>query len=643
MKMSNLESIATTARCSILGALLLSVLVNGSANAAPRHGLSPFGELKYAADFKNFDYVNPDAPKGGKVSQIGPSGRTTFDSFNAFILKGDSAQGLELLFDTLMTRALDEPDAVYGLVAETADVADDKMSVTFALRKEAKFADGSPVTAQDCVFSFDILKEKGDPSYRLSLRDVVKAEATNDNTVRYTFQGNLTRDLPLLVAQLPVLSKAYYGKQPFDETTLETPLSSGPYTIKAHKAGTFVTYALRSDYWGKGLAVNRGRFNFDEVRYDYFRDRTLELENLFSGNFDFREEFTSKDWANGYNKPVVTSGKILRQTLADELQSGAQGFFINTRRAKFADVRVRKALGLAFDFEWSNRNLFFGLYTRTGSYFENSDMKAVGPPSPAEIALLEPFKAKLPPQVFGEPELPPVTDGSGNIREQLREAGKLLNEAGWTLKQETLDDPSCGFFCGMMRSVGLGSKPVQKVLRNAAGENLTVEFLTYEEGFEKIIGPYIKNLAQIGVEGSIRRVDPAQYEKRTETFDFDFVIQRYSLRLTPGVELKNFWGTEAAKIDGSLNLAGISDPVVDALAEKVMAAKSREELVAATRAVDRVLRAGHYWVPHWYKAAHNLAFWDKFAWPAIKPKYDRGALTTWWYDADKAARLALKP
>ncbi len=624
-------------------ALVAALTMMTPATAAPRHGLSPFGELKYAADFKHFDYVNPDAPKTGAISQIGPSGQTTFDSFNAFILKGNYAQGLELVYDSLMTRALDEPDAVYGLVAETADVADDKMSVTFALRPEAKFADGTPVRADDCVFTLETLVAKGDPSYRLSLRDVLKAEALDAGHVRYSFKGDLVRDLPLMVAQLPILSKAYYAKKPFDETTLDFPLGSGPYKIKSYKAGTFVAYERRADYWGRDLPVNRGRFNFNEVRYDYFRDRTLELENLFSHNFDFREEFTSKDWANGYNNKNVAPGKIVRQTIADELPSGAQGFFINTRREKFADVRVRKALGLAFDFEWSNRNLFFGLYTRTASYFDNSDMKAVGPPSPAELALLETFKAKLPAEVFGEPALPPVTDGSGNNRDNLRKAGELLTEAGWTLKQEVKNDLACGMFCTFMRSTGLLSKPVQNVRLNAKGEKLEIEFLTHEDGFVRIISPFIKNLAQLGVPATIRLVDPAQYELRTENFDFDLVIQRYSLRLTPGVELKNYWGSEAAKINGSLNLAGISDPVVDALAEKVMAAKSRDELVTATRAADRVLRAGHYWVPHWYKAAHNLAFWDIVSWPAVKPKYDRGALSTWWYDQEKAAKLAAKP
>ena len=584
------------------------------AAAAPRHGISIFGDLKYPADFKHFDYVNPDAPKGGRVSQIGAGGTTTFDSFNDFILKGDAAQGLELLFDSLMVRANDEPDAVYGLVAETADVADDGMSVTFKLRPEAKFADGSPVTADDVVFSFDTLKKNGHPAISMTLRDVEKAEALDPATVRYIFKGNLVRDLPITVATLPILSKAFYTTREFDKTTLEPPLGSGPYKIGAFKPGTFVTYMRRDDYWAKDLPVNRGLYNFDEVRYEYYRDRGLELENLLAGNFDFREEFTSKDWATGYDKPAVKDGRVLLQTLPDERPSGAQGFFINTRREKFKDPRVRQALDLAFDFEWSNHNLFFGLYKRTASFFENSDMKASGPPSPEELALLEPFRDKLPAEVFGEPYSPPVTDGSGNNRDQLRQAAKLLAEAGW---KQTPDG-----------------------LKNAAGENLTVEILDFEPTFERIIGPYIKNLRLIGIRATERRVDPSQYERRVKDFDFDLTTQRYALRLTPGIELKAFWGSEAAKTNGSFNLAGIADPVLDQLIEKVMTAKSRAELVAATRAVDRVLRAGHYWVPQWYKGAHNLAFWNKFGWPEIKPKYERGALETWWYDAKKAAKLA---
>jgi microcin C transport system substrate-binding protein len=597
----------------IAGIVAANAMAVSPATAAPRHGISIFGDLKYPADFKHFDYVNPDAPKGGRASQIGSAGITTFDSFNGFILKGDAAQGIELVFDTLMVRANDEPDAVYGLVAETADVADDGMSVTFKLRPGAKFADGSPVTADDVVFSFDILKQKGHPRITVTIRDVTKAEALDSSTVRYTFQGQLVRDLPLTVAGLPVLSKDFYATREFDQTTLEPPLGSGPYKIGGHKAGTYVSYVRRDDYWAKDLPVNRGLYNFDEVRYEYYRDRGLELENLLAGNFDFREEFTSKDWATGYDRAVVKSGKVVLQTLPDERPSGAQGFFINMRREKFKDIRVRQALDLAFDFEWSNRNLFFGLYKRTASFFENSDMKASGPPSPAELALLEPYRDKLPPEVFGEPYSSPVTEGSGNNRDQLRKAAALLAEAGW--------------------------KQTPEGLKNAAGEKFTIEILLFEEGFERIIGPYIKNLRLIGVDADMRRVDPSQYERRVKDFDFEMTTERYALRLTPGIELKAFWGSEAAKTTGSFNLAGIADPVLDHLIEKVITAKSRAELVAATRACDRVLRAGHYWVPQWYKGAHNLAFWNKFGWPEIKPKYERGALDTWWYDAQKDAKL----
>jgi microcin C transport system substrate-binding protein len=566
------------------------------------------------ADFKHFDYVNPDAPKGGRVSQIGTAGLTTFDSFNAYILKGDAAQGMSLTFDSLMARAEDEPDAVYGLVAETADVADDRMSVTFKLRPEAKFADGTALTADDVVFSFETLKAKGHPAFAFPLRDVSAVQAIDPHTVRYTFTGTLVRDLPMTVATLPILSKAYYTTHDFEKTSLEPPLGSGPYKVGPFKAGTFVSYLRRDDYWGRDLPVNRGQNNFDEVRYEYYRDRTLELENLLAGNFDLREEFTSKDWATGYDKPTVKEGRVLLQTLPDERPSGAQGFFINTRREKFKDVRVREALGLAFDFEWSNKNLFFGLYTRTASYFENSDMKAEGPPSPEELALLEPFRDKLPAAVFGPAVSPPVTDGSGNIRPQLRQATKLLTEAGWTQTPE-------GW-------------------KNAKGEKLAVEILLDSPSFERIIGPYIKNLKAIGIDASMRRVDAAQYEQRMKEFDFDLTTQRYALRLTPGVELKTFWGSQAAATNGSFNLAGIADPVVDELIDKIVGAKSRDELRAATRAADRVLRAGHYWVPQWYKGAHNLAFWNKFGWPDVKPKYARGATETWWYDSAKAKALS---
>ena len=581
--------------------------------AEPRHGLSAFGVLKYPPGFSHFDYVNPDAPKGGRLSMIGTAGLPTFDSFNNYILKGDPAQGLAFLFDSLMTRALDEPDAVYGLVASSAEVTPDGKSVVFHMRPEAKFADGSPVTAEDAAFSFETLKEKGHPSLAIPLRDVVKAEALDPHTVRYTFEGDLTRDLPRIVATLPLLSKAYYTEHPFKQTSLDRPLGSGPYEIADFKPGTNVTYKRRPDYWAKDLNVNRGRFNFDELRYEYYRDRTLELEGLLSGIFDLREEFTSVNWATSYNVPALKDGRLIRLTLPDDSPSGAQGFFINTRRDKFKDPRVREALGLAFDFEWSNKKLFFGLYDRTHSFFQNSDMMAVGPPSAEELKLLEPFRDRLPLEVFGKPYLPPVTDATGRNRENLRRAKELLNAAGFADYQDPGD-----------------------------GKVLDVEILTFSPSFERIINPYIQNLKKIGINASLRRVDPAQYERRMKTFDFDVTTQRYTMNLTPSVELKSFWGSEAAGIDGSFNLAGISDPVVDALIDKVVAAKTRDELVTATRAVDRVLRTGHYWVPHWYKASHNLAFWNKFSRPSIKPKYDRGVIATWWFDPARAAELKKK-
>jgi microcin C transport system substrate-binding protein len=598
---------------SLAVAVALAILGPLSAAAEPRHGLSPFGELKYPADFPHFAYVNPDAPKGGRLALIGTVARDTFDSFNGFILKGDAAQGIDFIFDTLMTPATDEPSALYGLVARDAELSADKRAVTFRLRPEAKFADGSALAADDVVFTFQTLKAKGHPSIRLSLKDVVSAEALDPSTVRYTFQGNLIRDLPMVVAALPIFSKAYYATREFDQTTLERPLGSGPYKIGDFKQGTFVSYVRRPDYWGKDLNVNRGRFNFDEIRFEYYRDRTAALEGLKGGAYDLREEFTSRDWATAYDVPAVREGRLIRLELPDERPAGTQGFFLNLRRAKFQDVRVRKALDLAFDFEFTNRNLFYGLYQRTVSYFENSDMKATGGPSPEELALLEPYRAKLSPEVFEEAYVPPVSDGSGTDRKLLREAGRLLNEAGWALKDGKRVD--------------------------AKGEVLDIEFLIEDPTSERLLGPYIKSLNAIGIQTTIRRVDAAQYERRTKSFDFDVRGARFAMSLTPGIELKNYFGSEAASADGSNNLAGIKDPVVDALIEKVMAAQSRAELTTAARALDRVLRAGHYWVPHWYKAAHHIVHWNKFSRPAQKPKYDTGVDDTWWYDAEKAAKL----
>lgn len=594
-------------------AALVWVAFATNAWSEPRHGLSAFGELKYPADFTNFDYVNPDAPKGGLLSMIGTGNLITFDSFNGFILKGNPVQGLTYLFDTLMTRADDEPDAIYGLVAHSAEVAEDGMSVTFFLRPEAEFSDGTPVRAVDIVRSFDIIKADGHPFLAMPLRDVESAEAVDELTVRYTFTGSLTRDLPLLVAQLPVLSSVWYEANDFTTTSLTPPLGSGPYVIDDYQLGRSVTYRLREDYWARDLPVNRGRFNFGELRYEFYRDPTAEFEALKAGEYDLREEFTSRNWATGYDVASVRDGLLNRVIIPDERVSGAQGFFLNTRLEKFSDPVVREALALAFDFEWTNRNQFYDLYVRTESFFENSSMKAEGLPGPGELALLEPWRGQIPDSVFGEVVIPPVSDGSGQDRSLLRQASNLLNQAGWTI--------------------------VDGKRQNSAGEVFEIEFIIISPTWERVVAPYVKNLVLLGIDATIRRIDPSQFEERIKTFDFDVVTQRYIIDNTPGAELRNYWSSDAANTQGSRNLSGISNPAIDAMIEAMIGATSRVELETSARALDRLLRAGHYWVPHWFKNIHTIAFWDRFSWPDVKPQFERGVIETWWFDADKAARL----
>jgi microcin C transport system substrate-binding protein len=601
-------------RSLLCAPIVLACCLTAAGAAERKHGLSAFGDLAYPPDFQHFAYANADALKGGNFSLIGWGGVTTFNSLNNYILKGDAAQGLELLFDSLMVPATDEPDAVYGLVAESAEVADDKKLVTFYLRPEARFSDGTPVTAEDVVFSFNTLKTKGHPIFSQTLRDVVKAEALDPHTVRYTFQGELVRDLPLEVAVLPIVSKEYYSKRQFDETTLEPPLGSGPYLVDKIAQGRTIVYRRNPDYWAKDLPVNRGRWNFDKIRFEYFRDRTAGMEAFKAGFYDLREEFTSKVWATEYDFPAIRAGRVKKEVLPDETPSGTQGFFLNTRRDYLKDPRVRQALDLAFDFEWTNRNVFYGLYDRTQSFFENSPMKAEGEPSEAERQLFTSLGVPVSEEALGPAYLPAKSDGSGQDRNLLMQAGKLLDEAGYTVKNGMRVD--------------------------AKGEPLKLEILIFEPTFERLTAPYVKNLKLLGIDARVRMVDPAQYQERLKNFDFDITTQRYGMPGTPGVELRSYFGSQAAMMRGSLNLAGIDDPAVDALIEKIVAAESREELETAARALDRVLRAGHYWVPHWYKASHHIAYWDKFSRPETKPRFDRGILDTWWYDEPKAAKLA---
>jgi microcin C transport system substrate-binding protein len=598
-------------RCLAAAAAL--AILGAQAAAAPRHGLSIFGDLKYPADFKHFDYVNPEAPKGGKISTIGIVARDTFDSFNNFIIKGDPAQGLMLLFDTLMARAYDEPDAVYGLVAESGEVAADGKSVTFQLREAARFADGTPVTAADVCDTFRLMSTLAHERIRLTIRDVEACEVTGPLAVRYRFKGENTRDLPTTIAELPVLSKAFYATHDFSQSGLDEPLGSGPYRIGLYKQGEFVAYVRRDDYWAKDLPVNRGRYNFDIVRFEYFRDRNAGFEALKAGILDLREEYTSRDWATAYDFEAVRDGRVIKDVLPDETPSGAQGFFINLRREKFADIRVRQALGLAFDFEWSNKNLFYDSYKRTASFFELTPLKAEGRPSPEELALLEPYRADLRPEVFETVTVPPVSDGSGQDRKLLRQASALLDAAGWTTQ-------------GTVR-------------KNARGETLSLEILNDSPIFERVFNPYIKNLKLLGIDAALRTVDEAQYQDRLKNFDFDMVSSRFSSDVTPGVGLRVFFGSGSAQATGSFNLAGVASPVIDALIEKIVAARSRAELDVAGRALDRVLRAEHFWVPNWHKGSHWVAYWDIFGRPAVKPKYDRGFVDTWWYDQEKARKI----
>lgn len=576
------------------------------------HGLSAFGDLKYPPDFTHFDYVNPDAPKGGEIVTTSTMASQTFDSLNAYIVKGDAADGLaapsNLYFDSLMVGAADEPDAVYGLVASHVEFIPGKW-VTFQMRPEAQFNDGTPLTAEDAKASFDLLKEKGHPAYKLSLRDVESAEVLSPHRIKYTFVEDAAwRKLPMLVGTLPIFSAKYYAENDFEESSLEIPLGSGPYRIGKIVRNQSIEYERREDYWAKDLPVNRGRFNFDRIRFEYFRDRPASLEALFAKSLNFREDFFSKQWATAYDVPPVEDGRIIRATLADGRPAGTQGYFINTRREKFADPRVREAIGMAFDFEWSNETLFYGLYYRTDSFFENAPFEAAGEPTEGELALLEPFRDQLPESVFGPAYVPPVTDGSGNRdrkrRKNLAKAMKLLDDAGWTLKE--------------------GKR------YNSKGEKLEIEFLDNSASFARITNPFIQNLERLGIDARLRQVDRPQYQRRYKDFDFDIVTSRLVFSLTLGPELFNIFQSDSADAKGSSNLPGIKDPVVDALLEKIVEAQTRDEMETAARALDRVLRDGHYWVSQWSKASHTIAYWDEFGFPEIKPPYARAVLDTWW-------------
>ncbi|MCR8548135.1 extracellular solute-binding protein [Salipiger sp. P9] len=580
------------------------------------HGVSSFGELKYPPDFPYFDYVNPDAPKGGEMSTWAFG---TFDSLTPYILKGNAASMSSVFYDSLLTGTLDEPDTMYGLVAESVEYPESREWITFHMRPEAMFRDGTPLTAEDVVFSFEILVEKGLPSFKVQFKDILKAEALDAHTVKFTFNpdGPL-RELLMTAGGLPIFSKAYYETRDFAESSLEPPMGSGPYELLSVDPGRSVAYKRREDYWAKDLPVSIGSNNFDVLRVEYFADYTTAFEAFKGGAYTYREEFLSKLWATGYDFPAIAEGHVKVEDLPDGRPAGTQGFFYNMRREKFQDPRVREAIGMAFNFEWSNESLFYGLYERTDSFWENSPtLQAEGMPSEAELALLEPIRAYIPETVFTEPAFVPATSSATELadRRTLRQAGRLLSDAGW----EVGDD---GF-------------------RYKDGARLTIEVLNDSPSFERIINPYIENLKRLGIEAKANRVDAAEAQEREKNFEYDIVTQRFAMSQTPGDELRSVFGSETADVPGSANVAGLKNEGVDTLIRVIADAKSREELTTAVHALDRVLRAMHIWAPQWYKGVHNIAYLDLYDRPYTDtpPPYGLGVMSLWWWNEDKAAKL----
>lgn len=607
--------------CVVLVAAVLAVsngeMVRADENAGKNvivraHAIAMHGTPKYQAGFAHFDYVNPDAPKGGTV-HLSEDG--TFDSFNPYIPKGNPA-GAGSANETLLTSSADEPFTEYGLLAESMTYPEDRSWITFHLRPEARWHDGKPITPEDVVFSLNTLKEKGHPFYRFYYGSVESAEVTGSRDVTFRFKEGENRELALIVGQLPVLPKHYWESRDFTKTTLEPPLGSGPYKVTDFEPGRYVVVERVKDYWGKDLAVNRGQDNFDQIRYDYYRDPTVIREAVKSGDIDYYRENQAKAWAQDYDVEAVRKGWLVKHAFQHERPAGLQAFIMHLERPVFRDIRVRKAIALAFDFEWTNKNLFFGQYTRSHSFFSNSELGASGPPSAEELALLEPFKDQLSPEVFGPPLQPPVTDGNGWPRENLRKAFALLFEAGYEVKDLQL-------------------------VHKDTGEPLRFEMLLRAGGaFRRIVLPFQRNLRRLGIDLYIREVDDAQYVNRIRARDYEMISLGWGQSDSPGNEQRSYWGSQAADLPSSRNYAGLKDPVVDALIEQLIAAPDREALVYRTRALDRVLLSHHFVVPNWYLSADRVLYWDRFQMPGVIPK-NGTSFNTWWWDAEKAKALDL--
>ncbi|MGH1440661.1 MAG: extracellular solute-binding protein [Cellvibrionaceae bacterium] len=577
------------------------------------HAIAMHGEPKYSKNFSHFSYTSPKAKKGGNIRLYGFG---TFDSLNEFIAKGNPADNLELLYDSLTKQAMDEPFTQYGLVAHTIEYPEDRSWVIFHLRSQAKFHDGKNITADDVVFSFNLLIEKGNPAYKFFYADVEKVEAINANKVKFSFRNTQNRELALSVGQLPIFPQHFWQDKEFDKSSLETPLGSGPYRIQKVDPGRKITYERVKEYWGKDLAINRYLYNFDHISIDYYRDMSVAVEALKADEYDYRWENSSKFWATAYDIPAVKKGDLITRELAHKANSGIQAFVFNLRKPLFQDIELRKAISYAFDFEWSNKTLFYGAYDRSNSYFSNSDFAATDLPNTKELALLEPYREQLPESVFTQVYQPPKSDGKNRNRTNLRKAKKLLDNAGY--------------------------KVIDNQLYNSKKQAIQFEILLVSPGFERIVNPFIKGLSRLGITANIRLVDTSQYINRSRSFDFDMLVKVFQQSESPGNEQRNLWGSEAAKTQGSQNIIGIQNPVIDSLVANIVNARAREDLVIATRALDRVLLHNHYVIPQWFKASNRIAYWDRFGIPEIVPIYDRYYRTgiyTWWYDKNKADNI----
>ena len=590
----------------IFNALFIS-FVSFSCSAS-QHGLSMHGDLKYPAGFTHFEYTNPESPKGGDIKEWALG---TFDSFNGFIIKGTSADGLGLIYDTLMSKALDEPFSQYGLLAASVDMPESRENITFFLRPEAHFSDGEPLRAKDVVFTFNTLLEKGAPFYKAYLGDIEKIETINPLTVKFHFKNTGNRELPLIVGEIPILPEHYWKTRDFSTPLTDIPIGSGPYTLAKFESGRSITYQRNADYWGKDLPVNKGRFNFDSITYDYYRDSTVSLEAFKAGAYDFRQETSSKQWATSYTGPQFDSGEIIKKEILHKKPTGMQAFLFNTRKTYFQNPEVRKALSFAFDFEWTNSNLFYSAYTRTHSYFSNSDMAATELPSPEELLILEPFRDQLAPEVFTQVYRAPTYDGSGKIRTPIRQALRILKNSGWELTNG-------------------------KLLNIKTHEPMVFEILLVQKEFERIVAPMIKNLQRMGIEANIRIVDVSQYINRLRAFDFDMVVGSFGQSSSPGNELFEYWGSKNAQQPGSRNLIGIENPVIDKLIELIIQAPDRNQLVIRSRALDRVLQWSYYVIPQYHSRSYRIAYKNIFSYPAITPEFDLG-FDTWWVTPDKAS------